>query len=277
MVRIASWNVNGLRSLIQHSHEQVLSDLVDKMDVLCLQEIRCNDDTACAILSSFAVTHFIATHASTTRKGYSGTALLSKQTPQSWWKGFAIPDDQMNTSRPLLFDDDEGRILTAVFDEFCVVCVYAPNSGVGTLNRLEERVSSFEPALRKYIVELRRLCNKTIIVAGDLNVAATEMDIHNPRGRARAAGFTLEERQAFQLLLSEAGLRDTFRSLHPTRADAFSYWSNMAQSRERNKGWRLDYILSDSTCTIKEASIEHDIFGSDHAPVCAEIEIEESL
>ena len=181
--------------------------------------------------------------------------------------------------------DPEGRVLTVYLERAVVVCVYSPNSGAGELKRLGHRIDEFEPALRQHVLRLRSEGHRNVIVAGDLNVAATSLDLHDAKGRDKYAGYTPQERAAFRELLATCELVDTFREKNPEDR-RFSYWSNFAQSRQRNKGWRLDYILasssslssSSSTSTIRvlDAGIACDIKGSDHAPVWADLEIAES-
>jgi exodeoxyribonuclease III len=240
------------------------------------------------------------------KKGYSGVAIVcfnDNNKPLRWWPGLCMPpnidDDDVDvdvnadvrtnedanananagidvdTDKPR-GDDWDGRVLTAVFERHVVVSIYSPNSGVGTLKNLQHRIESFEPELRSYLEQLgtwSRSCDRCIIVAGDLNVAAEDIDIHDPKGRHKMAGFTPQERAAFASLLADTGLLDTFRSLHP-HTRQYTYWSNFARSRERNKGWRIDYILlaQEALPRVQSICIKDQVKGSDHAPVVLDIE-----
>ena len=184
------------------------------------------------------------------KKGYSGTAVFSKEEPAAVTYGIGIPEH-----------DTEGRVITLEFSEYYFVCVYVPNSQ-DELKRLSYRME-FEDAFRAYLCSLKG--KKHVIVTGDLNVAHNEIDLKNPKSNTKNAGFTKEEREKFSLLL-ESGFHDTFRELYPDTV-TYSWWSYRFRARERNAGWRIDYFLTDSMDFVTDSIIHTDITGSDHCPV----------
>ena len=265
-MKIIAWNVNGLRATLK---KPFFTELLNNEtpDILALQEIKCNDTIAEEQLSAFKTTHpYVYYNTSKSKAGYSGTAVLSK-----------IPFKHIAYDLPS-HANDEGRVITCTFKVkstlIALVNVYTPNSGAGTLKRLEYRTNEWDIAFREYVLELER--SHKVIVCGDLNVAHHDIDIHNPKTNKRSAGFTDEERGSFNTLLETTTLIDTFRHLQPT-AIKYSWWSPMAKSRERNKGWRIDYFLMTQTLAhklAKHASLTSDIlvdtYGSDHAPIVLE-------
>lgn len=202
-----------------------------------------------------------------TRKGYSGTAILTRHEAMNVYKNFegwpAL--SEYNVPADMLA---EGRVLTAEYPTYYVVTTYTPNSK-SDLARLPER-QLWDRAWRAYLQYLEQ--TKPVIACGDLNVAHTDLDIHSPKGRTHAAGFTLEERTGFATLLQEAGFVDTFRHCQPT-TKKWSWWSNFANSRARNVGWRIDYILTSAALrdNIQSADCLNEYRGSDHCPVIANI------
>ena len=260
-MKIVSFNVNGLRSIISKDksgtrgtdNENVLESLVREhdVDILCLQETKCPDTTETRLSFEFSKIK------SATRKGYSGVAVYSKIMP------LYVHDD---------FDDDtEGRVMCLEFRKFFLINVYVPNSKPD-LSRLEYRTNTWEPRMRSYINTLQ--LRKPVVVVGDLNVAHTELDIHTNKGHVRSHGYTLEERTAFSKLLEECKLVDSFRQLHPTTKE-FSWFSPFANSRSNNKGWRIDYSLVSSKIAkqVVQSDILGDFFGSDHLPVILDIDV----
>ena len=191
------------------------------------------------------------------KKGYSGTAIYTRHKPLNVTLGMGVEEH-----------DHEGRIVTLEMEDFFLVCVYTPNSQDG-LQRLEYRMQ-WEDDFRAFLKNLD--ARKPVIVCGDMNVAHEEIDIKNPQTNHRNAGFTDEERQQMTQLLS-SGFTDTFRHLHPTERDAYSWWSYRFHAREKNVGWRIDYFLvSDRMAPqLKAATIHADVMGSDHCPVSIEI------
>jgi len=257
-MKIISFNVNGMKSIHGKSktgekgcepNENVLTKLIDeqKPDILCLQETRCSTTKE---LECYGFENIYTSFAE--KKGYSGTAILSKQKPMNieYFNG------------PLV--TNEGRMIVAEYDTFIVVNVYTPNSK-DELLRLDERLV-WDMKFCEYLTNLK----KPIVACGDFNCASQDIDIHNPKVHRKSAGFSDEERDSFNVLRNEIGLIDTFRRLHPDTIK-YSYWSNFHQSREKNRGWRIDYVLCSSSLSIVEADILNEYFGSDHCPVMAEI------
>ena len=193
------------------------------------------------------------------KKGYSGTAVFSKKEPLNVTYGIGIPEH-----------DTEGRVITLEFDTFYFVCVYTPNAQDG-LKRLDYRMN-WEDDFRGYLLELNT--KKGVVICGDLNVAATEIDLKNPKSNVNNAGFTPQEREKFAIL-KDSGFIDTFRHFYPTLEDAYSWWSYRFKARERNAGWRIDYFLAsrDLEKNLVSAAIHSEIFGSDHCPVELEINL----
>ena len=238
MVKIISWNLNGIRSVLK---KELWYPFVESEspDIICLQEVR-------ALPSQFKFTiefnkeyPYQYFHNPTVKKGYSGTAILSKIKPIN-----VIHSDI----------DSEGRVITAEFEDYYLVCVYVPNSG----SKFEYRVNEWDHLFRKYLESL----NKKVIICGDFNVASNKIDIHNPKIK-NVAGVTPEEKENFGLLLET--FVDTFRTLYPEKIK-FSWWSVITKARLSNKGWRIDYFLVSKGFEYTESDILTEIMGSDHAP-----------
>ena len=249
-MKLVSWNVNGLRACINKGFNDFFTAV--EADIVCLQETKMQQGQA--------EVHFPGYEQfwhSAEKKGYSGTAVFSRQTPLSVAYGMGIAEH-----------DQEGRIITLEFEDFQLVNVYTPNSQRG-LTRLEYRMQ-WEDAFRDHVGRLA--AQKPVIICGDLNVAHQEIDIKNPASNKNNAGFTQQERDKMTELL-ESGLTDSFRHLYPERRDAYSWWSYMSNARERNIGWRIDYFLVSRRLdqAIREAAILPEVMGSDHCPVVLEI------
>lgn len=250
--KFISWNVNGIRACLKKGFEESFR-LLDA-DIFSLQETKLQLGQVELELEGY---HQYWNYAE--KKGYSGTAVFTREEPLSVAYGIGIEEH-----------DTEGRVITLEFDSFYFINVYVPNSRDG-LVRLDYRMQ-WENDFREY---LKRLDDtKPIIVCGDLNVAHKEIDLKNPKTNHKNAGFTPEERQKFSELLN-AGFTDTFRHLYPDLAHAYSWWSYRFNARANNSGWRIDYFLVSSrlSARIKDAKIHADIFGSDHCPVELEIEL----
>jgi exodeoxyribonuclease-3 len=247
MIKLISWNVNGLRSVISKG---ALAPLVAaRPDVICLQEIKASEDQVGQVLPDYPYQYF-----STTKKpGYSGTAILSRVPAVTWKEGMGHG-----------VSDDEGRVVTVEFPSVTVVSVYVPNSQRG-LPRLGVRLE-WDEVFRAYVKELAR--KKPVIFCGDMNVAHEEIDIARPKDNHMNAGFTDEERASFTKLLS-SGFVDTFRSLHPDERDRYSWWSLVTRARERNIGWRIDYVCVSEPLRekVRDAFILESLMGSDHCPI----------
>lgn len=250
-MKLVSWNVNGFRSCLTKGFGDFF-DSVDA-DIFCIQETKMQPDQA-----EFLRDGYTAYFSSAQKKGYSGTAIFTKIEPLSVRYGI---DGKYS---------DEGRLITLEFDSFYLVNSYTPNAQ-RELARIDYRME-FEDDLRAYLSELDR--SKPVILCGDLNVAHNEIDLKNPKSNIGNAGFSYEERGKMDELLG-AGLVDSFRYLYPDKADAYTWWSYMFKSRERNVGWRIDYfIVSDRVREqIREAVIYADVMGSDHCPVGLTIEL----
>lgn len=259
-LKIISWNVNGLRSVHRKNKLRELLETYDP-DIVCLQEIKCDEPTAMSILKSFPSFKDVMIHESTCRKGYAGVLVMSKVSCDSKWQGFSrVPGTQGFGT--------EGRLATMNVHGLTIVSCYTPNSKP-KLERLRERVDAWEPMFLSFI---QSLGDKTIVM-GDLNVAPSEKDIFNAKLHTHSAGFTLDERQAFKHLLDEASMVDTFRMLHPDDVSTFTYWSYFANSRERNRGWRIDHALVSADLAPKVLSSQAlpGIQGSDHCPIMIEV------
>ena len=245
-MKLISWNVNGLRAVINKDFEKIFREL--DADIFCLQETKLQ---AGQIDLSFEGYSSYWNYAE--KKGYSGTAVFTKKEPLNVTYGLGID-----------VHDHEGRVITLEFDNFYFVCVYTPNSQ-DELKRLDYRMT-WEDAFREYLCSLAK--EKGVIVCGDMNVAATEIDLKNPKTNIHNAGFTAEEREKFALLL-KSGFTDTFRYFYPNLEGAYSWWSYRFHAREKNAGWRIDYFLTSENLKdkLESASIHSEIFGSDHCPV----------
>jgi exodeoxyribonuclease-3 len=263
-MKIISWNVNGLRSVLtkdkqgkktSNINENVLETLIKEQDpdIICLQESRC----PCDLKTEFKELPYKFILSSTTKKGYSGVAIFSKEKP------IKIHTDFIH--------NEEGRIIIFEYPQIYIVNAYVPNSKPD-LSRLEYRINVWEKEVRDHLNKYQK--KKPVIYLGDFNVAATEIDIHNAKANEKNHGYTIEERTAFVNLLDQCKLTDTFRYMHP-KDIKYSWFSNFAKSRERGMGWRIDYILiSDKLKNkIKNADILSEYFGSDHIPILLEIDI----
>lgn len=256
-MKLICWNVNGIRALLRK--DKCFQSVIDiNPDVLCLQETKaCSDSIPELELMRFPYRFFH--HAD--RKGYSGTALLSKIKPVAVRMEFPSNPNHLQ----------EGRVMTAEFETFYLVNVYVPNSQHG-LTRLPYRDKYWDPEFREYLIDLKK--RKSVIVCGDMNVAHQEIDLSHPKANRKNAGFTDQERNNFTKLL-DAGFIDTFRYVHPSETQQYSWWSYRTDARSRNIGWRIDYFLisTDLTSFLVDATIYQNIFGSDHAPVGLELNI----
>lgn len=250
--KLVSWNVNGLRACM----EKGFMDFFDTADadIFCLQEIKLS---AGQIVWDKPGYYAYWNYAS--KKGYSGTAIFSKEEPISVAYGIGIEEH-----------DNEGRVITLEFADYYMVTVYTPNSQ-RELARLEYRMK-WEDDFRAYLLGLKS--KKPVIVTGDMNVAHEEIDLKNPKTNHHSAGFSDEERAKMTELLN-AGFIDTFRFFYPDVKERYSWWSYMFHAREKNTGWRIDYFLASEELKDRLVSAEiHDkVMGSDHCPVELQIEI----
>ena len=252
-MKLVSWNVNGIRACITKGFEESFSKL--DADIFCLQETKCQAGQVQLELPGY---HQYWNYAN--RKGYSGTAVFSKEEPLSVQYGIGLEEH-----------DQEGRVITLEYPGFYLVTVYTPNSQDG-LKRLEYRMR-WEEDFRNYLLKLQE--NKPVICCGDMNVAHHEIDLKNPKTNRMNAGFTDEERACFTRLL-DSGFVDTFRYFYPDAEEKYSWWSYRFRAREKNAGWRIDYFIVSPSLKekLRKADIHADIMGSDHCPVELQIAIE---
>ncbi|CAA7388469.1 unnamed protein product [Spirodela intermedia] len=255
-VKLMSWNVNGLRALLKVEGFSVLELAKrENFDVLCLQETKMQEKDVEEIKKRLIEGYDNSFwRCSVSKLGYSGTAIISRIKPISVSYGLGIQDH-----------DSEGRLVTVEFDKFYVLCGYVPNSGDG-LKRLTYRITQWDPSLSSYMKDLEK--SKPVILTGDLNCAYEEIDIYNPAGNRRSAGFTIEERESFQKNFLSRGFVDTFRSQHPGVV-GYTYWGYRHGGRKTNKGWRLDYFLVSESIAgkVHDSYILPDVVGSDHCPI----------
>lgn len=251
-MKLISWNVNGLRAAVKKGFLDAFNEL--DADMFCLQETKLQPDQIELDLPGYQ-----QYWNSAVKKGYSGTAIFTKKQPLSVVNGIGIEKH-----------DQEGRVITAEYDNFYLVTCYTPNSQ-RELARLDYRMT-WEDAFRQYLLDLD--AKKPVILCGDLNVAHNEIDLKNPKTNRRNAGFSDEERAKMTTLLG-SGFTDTFRHLYPDTVDAYSWWSYMGRAREKNVGWRIDYFITSKRLddAIVDAKIHSDIFGSDHCPVELDINL----
>ena len=252
MKKLISWNVNGLRACLGKNFMEFF-DSVDA-DIFCLQETKIQEGQV-----DWNKEGYYAYWNYAEKKGYSGTAIFSKEKPLNVTYGIGIEEH-----------DKEGRVITLEFDNYYMVTVYTPNSQNG-LARLEYRMK-WEDDFRNYLLNLKK--NKSVIVTGDMNVAHKEIDLKNPKTNRKNAGFTDEERQKMTELL-EVGFIDTFRYFYPDTEGIYSWWSYRFKAREKNAGWRIDYFLvsDDLKDKLIDAHIHTEIMGSDHCPVELTVEL----
>ena len=247
-LKIVSWNVNGIRAVLKSKKLHYLK--FEDADIVCLQETKCAEE------DFPEEAKFLGYHKyfnSAQKKGYSSTAVFSKVKPLSVTYGINIADH-----------DNEGRVITAEYENFYLVNVYVPNAGQ-KLVRLSYR--------RQWNTDFLAYCQnldskKPVVVAGDLNVAHTEIDLANPKGNTKNSGFTREEREDFSTWL-DSGFVDTFRHFNPDLTGAYTFWTYMANARKRNIGWRIDYFVVSARFVERVAAnmIREKVLGSDHCPI----------
>lgn len=259
-MRIYSWNVNGLRAVL---NKGALQNVIkcENPDIICLQETKAKQGQA-----EIDFPEYEELWNSAERAGYSGTAIFTKAKPLSV-KNFLPTEINMTDEfgNPLT----EGRVLTAEFENFYLVNVYTPNSK-NQLERLGLREKKWDPEFLNYLKELEE--TKPVVTCGDFNAAHEEIDIARPNTNHHSAGFTNEERQGITNLI-DAGFVDTFRSLHPDEV-RYTWWSHWGHARENNVGWRIDYFFVSKVLknNLKSAEIHEALMGSDHCPISIELE-----
>ena len=252
MIKLISWNVNGLRACCDKGFRDIFTQL--DADFFCLQETKMQEGQLDLSFEGYTSYWNYAE-----KKGYSGTAIFTKHQPLQVTYGLGIDEH-----------DHEGRVITLEMEKFFLVTVYTPNSQDG-LKRLDYRMT-WDDDFRAYLQKLDQ--SIPVLICGDLNVAHKEIDLKNPKTNRMNAGFTDQEREKFQLLL-DAGFIDTFRYFYPEQTNIYSWWSYRFKAREKNAGWRIDYFLASASLAdkLKEAKIHTEIFGSDHCPVEVTVEI----
>lgn len=252
MIKLISWNVNGLRACCDKGFREVFHQL--DADFFCLQETKMQEGQLDLSFEGYTSYWNYAE-----KKGYSGTAIFTRHKPLQVTYGLGIDDH-----------DHEGRVITLEMEKFFLVTVYTPNSQDG-LKRLDYRMT-WDDDFRTYLQKLDKV--KPVLVCGDLNVAHKEIDLKNPKTNRMNAGFTDQERDKFQQLL-DAGFIDTFRHFYPDQTNIYSWWSYRFKAREKNAGWRIDYFLASASLSdkLKGAKIHTEILGSDHCPVEVTVEI----
>ena len=251
-MKLVSWNVNGLRACVTKGFLDFFKEI--DADIFCIQESKLQEGQIDLELDGYYQYWNYAV-----KKGYSGTAIFTKQEPMSVTYGIGIEEH-----------DQEGRVITLEYPEFYMVTVYTPNAQ-NELARLPYRME-WEDAFLAYLKGLEE--KKPVIFCGDLNVAHKEIDLKNPKSNRKNAGFTDEERGKFTTLL-ESGFVDTFRHFYPNKEEIYSWWSYRFKAREKNAGWRIDYFCV-SECLkdkLQDAKIHTQILGSDHCPVELEIQL----
>ena len=264
-MKLYSWNVNGIRAVLNKGAFQEFISKHDP-DILCLQETKANRDQVELDLPQYNE-HFF----SAVKKGYSGTAIFSKQPALSYQNGF--PSDIIKkynvTGDTYGNPNDEGRVIAAEFDDFWVVTVYTPNSK-GDLSRLSLRYDHWDKAFLAYVQQLEK--TKPVLFSGDLNVAHSEIDLARPKDNVGKHGFTNEEREGFDKF-EAAGFVDIFRRDNPDTTGVYSWWTHWANARARNIGWRIDYWLASKEIAdkVKNPQVHMDQLGSDHCPVSIEV------
>jgi exodeoxyribonuclease-3 len=265
-IKLYSWNVNGIRAVARKDLFQPFLDR-EKPNILCLQEIKAKPEQIDVELGDYEAFWYSAE-----KPGYSGTALLSKIKPLQVIDGF--PKDiikKYKVSGDTYGDPNlEGRVIAAEFDKFWVVTVYTPNAK-DDLSRIPLRHKHWDPAFLAYCQQLEQ--SKPVIFCGDLNVAHTEDDLANPKPNRGKKGFTEEERSGFQNFV-DAGFIDTLRMFKQGNG-YYTWWSHFAKARERNVGWRIDYVLVSSSLkgNVVAADIHPQVMGSDHCPVSVTLDI----
>lgn len=251
-MKLISWNVNGLRACVGKGFLDYFKE--QQADIFCLQETKLQKGQIELELDGY---HQYWNYAE--KKGYSGTAIFTKEKPISVHYGIGIEEH-----------DKEGRVITLEFEKFYMITVYTPNSQE-KLARLDYRMK-WEEDFKNYLLELDK--KKPVIVCGDLNVAHKEIDLKNPKTNRKNAGFSDEEREKMTKLL-ESGFVDSFRYFYPNKTDIYSWWSYRFSARAKNAGWRIDYFLVSDRIkeNMKGAEIHTEILGSDHCPVLLNIDL----
>lgn len=251
-MKLISWNVNGIRACVNKGFNEFFNQI--DADIFCIQETKCQPEQI-----ELKFKGYKSYWNSAEKKGYSGTAIFTKKEPIKVKYGIGKEEH-----------DKEGRVITLEYEKYNIVTIYTPNSK-RELERLRYR-QLWEDEIRNYLLKIDKI--KPVIMCGDLNVAHNEIDLKNPKTNKGNAGFTDEEREKMTKLL-KSGFVDTYRYIHPNKEGAYSWWSYMGKSREKNVGWRIDYFIVSNLIKNKivDAKIHPEIMGSDHCPVELDIDI----
>ncbi|MGB4967437.1 MAG: exodeoxyribonuclease III [Candidatus Saccharimonadales bacterium] len=264
-MKLYSWNVNGIRAVLTKGALQKFIEEHDP-DILCLQETKAERGQVVFDLPQYHE-HFF----SAVKKGYSGTAILSKVKPIRYVDGFPgeIIEQFSVTGDSYGDPNAEGRVIAAEYADYWVVTCYTPNSK-GDLSRLQLRYDHWDRAMLAYLQQLEK--TKPVLYCGDMNVAHAEIDLANPKPNIGKHGFTDEERERFDDYLA-AGFVDVFRRENPDLVGSYTWWTHWANARARNVGWRIDYWLASAEIAkkVKNPQIHPDVLGSDHCPVSIEV------
>ncbi len=257
-MRIVSWNVNGLRAVARREQLYPLFDTL-KPDLLLLQETKAEQEQLPETVRNIP-SYESFFNSSQTRAGYSGTGIYSKKHPQQVTRGMGNE-----------VYDQEGRVLTAYFEGYTVCNIYFPNGGQGP-ERLAYKLDFYE-AFLEYIESLKK--HGFVFWGGDVNTAHEPIDLARPRENEQNTGFLPEERAWLDTVTSH-GWIDTFRHFYPTKADAYTYWDMKTRARDRNVGWRIDYLFASTTSlhVLQKAAIHPQVFGSDHCPISIDVDIQ---
>nr|WP_144926995.1 exodeoxyribonuclease III [Paenibacillus bovis] len=249
-MKIVSWNVNGIRACVKKGFLDYFNEV--NADIFCIQETKCQEDQI-----ELDLPGYYQYWNSAIKKGYSGTAIFTKNKPLT--VSYGVGDNE---------SEDEGRIITLEYEQFYLINVYTPNSQ-RDLARLSYRLT-WEDEMLTYITKLNTM--KPVILCGDLNVAFSEIDLRNPKSNLGNSGYTIEERGKFGRLLDH-GFIDSFRYFYPDKEGAYTWWSYMNKVRERNIGWRIDYFVVSENLSNKliDSQIHCNIMGSDHCPIILEM------
>ena len=252
MINLVSWNVNGIRACVKKGFLDFFHEI--DADIFCVQETKCQEGQI-----ELDLPGYYDYWCSADKKGYSGTAIFTKEKPLTVTYGIGVDEH-----------DHEGRVITLEYEDFFMITCYTPNAQ-HELTRLDYRMN-WEDAFLKYIKKLDE--KKPVIFCGDLNVAHEEIDLKNPKSNRGNAGFTDEEREKMTTVLS-SGFTDTFRFLYPDKTDAYSWWSYRMNARAKNVGWRIDYFICSDRIKdkIDDALIYPQVQGSDHCPIGLKIDL----
>jgi len=249
-MKVVSWNVNGIRACVKKGFLDYFNEV--DADIFCIQETKCQEDQI-----ELNLPGYYQYWNSAIKKGYSGTAIFTKNKPLT--VSYGVGENE---------SEDEGRIITLEYEQFYLINVYTPNSQ-RDLARLSYRLT-WEDEMLTYITKLNTM--KPVILCGDLNVAFSEIDLRNPKSNLGNSGYTIEERGKFGRLLDH-GFIDSFRYFYPDKEGAYTWWSYMNKVRERNIGWRIDYFVVSENLSNKliDSQIHCNIMGSDHCPIILEM------